>query len=88
MKRVAALLLLILFGGICAAPVWAAAPAQLGFDHLTTGFELTGSHRDVACESCHTGAVFKGTPRSCVACHATGTRVGAMGKTSSHILSS
>jgi hypothetical protein len=57
------------------------------FDHLTTGYELMGAHRLVACESCHVDAVFKGTPRDCVACHSPGSRVGASPKTSGHILS-
>ncbi len=34
------------------------------FDHLTTGYELTGAHRLQPCESCHVDAVFKGTPRA------------------------
>ncbi len=40
-----------------------AAPITLSFDHLSTGFELDGVHRDLPCESCHLNAVFKGTPR-------------------------
>src|SRR5512137_1305443 len=55
------------------------------FDHLTTGFELTGAHRLQACESCHVDAVFAGTPRVCAACHAQGSRVGATPKPSTHV---
>ena len=51
------------------------------FDHLTTGFELTGAHRLQPCESCHVDAVFKGTPRVCVTCHSPGSRIGATPKT-------
>ena len=40
------------------------------FDHNRLSFPLTGAHGTVACTSCHGGGVFKGTPTSCVACHA------------------
>ena len=65
-----------------------ASPAEqrTRFDHLTTGFELLGRHRDLPCEACHVNAVFKGTPRDCVACHGAGTAVRATAKPSSHIL--
>jgi len=36
-----------------------AAATRPTFDHLTTGFELTGQHRILACDSCHVDAVFK-----------------------------
>ena len=65
----------------------AAAPATAPFDHLSTGFELTGAHRDTRCESCHVDGVFKATPTVCSACHATGTRISATGKPATHILS-
>ena len=39
--------------------------AANGFDHLTTGYELRGAHRDLSCEYCHAKGVFKGTPRTC-----------------------
>ncbi|MFO1428204.1 MAG: cytochrome c3 family protein, partial [Steroidobacteraceae bacterium] len=58
------------------------------FDHLTTGFELTGGHRDLRCESCHVDAVFKGTPRECARCHERGARIGASARPASHVLSS
>src|SRR5882672_4448744 len=57
------------------------------FDHLTTGFELIGQHRDLPCESCHVNAIFKGTPKDCAACHGVGTAVRATAKPVSHILS-
>ncbi len=57
------------------------------FDHLTTGFELIGQHRDLACELCHVNAIFKGTPRDCASCHGVGTQVKATIKPKSHILS-
>ena len=68
-------------------------PASFGaqqrsqFDHLTTGFELTGRHRDLQCEECHADAVFKSTPRECSACHGIGTRIRATAKSANHILS-
>ncbi len=69
-------LLLLLAGGTASAQV-----TGRNFDHLTTGFELTGAHRLQACESCHVDAVFAGTPRVCAACHAQGSRIGATPKT-------
>ena len=57
------------------------------FDHLTTGFELIGQHRDLPCESCHANAMFQGTPRDCAACHGIGTAVRATAKPANHILS-
>src|SRR5579871_833488 len=57
------------------------------FDHLTTGFELLGQHRDLPCESCHVNAVFKGTPTNCEACHGIGTVVRATAKGANHIQS-
>jgi DnaJ-class molecular chaperone len=78
----AACLLLLAAGSAFAAPA-----SRTPFDHLTTGFELDGKHRETACESCHVNAVFKGTPRDCAACHAKGTRVNALPKPSGHILS-
>jgi hypothetical protein len=41
------------------------------FDHDTTGFKLTGKHTMTACAACHKNDVFKGTPQTCVGCHAT-----------------
>ena len=43
------------------------------FDHLKTGFALTGVHANERCESCHVNGVFKGTPRDCASCHAAGS---------------
>ncbi|HYL00672.1 MAG TPA: hypothetical protein VEU78_05715, partial [Steroidobacteraceae bacterium] len=80
--RVFATLLLLL------APISLAAAAETrNFDHLTTGFELLGQHRYVACEACHANAIFKGTPVQCYACHGVGTAVRASAKPANHILS-
>ena len=63
---------------LCAWPraaVRAGAVAQsgtTGFDHLTTGFLLTGLHQDVRCETCHIKGIFKVTPRDCATCHMQG----------------
>jgi hypothetical protein len=65
----------------------AAAPITVPFDHLPTGFELDGVHRDLPCESCHLNAVFKGTPRNCGVCHITGSTFNATPKTEAHIQS-
>ena len=69
----------------------AAVPAEArtsSFDHFTTGFDLVGQHKDVPCESCHVGGIFKGTPTDCFSCHAAGSRIGATSKPTNHILSS
>jgi len=38
------------------------------FDHALSGFPLTGAHRSLDCEQCHTSG-FSGTSSDCVACH-------------------
>src|SRR5882762_10328267 len=78
-RTMAALALAVLF----AAP--AAAVQRTQFDHLTTGYELQGAHRDLSCEYCHQKGVFKGTPRNCVGCHAMGSRVGSTPRPANHI---
>ena len=65
-----------------------AAPTSPVFDHLTTGYELTGQHRLEPCESCHVDAVFRGTPRNCDSCHTPGSRIGATTKPATHVMSS
>ena len=62
--------------------------ASVPFDHLTTGFALTGAHIGVSCESCHRDGVFRGTPRDCSLCHAgTGSRA-LTAKPANHVPSS
>jgi len=39
-------------------------------DHTKFAFPLEGKHANIACDSCHQNAVFKGTPSDCVSCHA------------------
>ncbi|MBA4382197.1 MAG: hypothetical protein C0406_06480 [Sideroxydans sp.] len=65
------------------------AAAQMGgrdFNHMTTGFILSGGHAVAACETCHIGGVFKGTPRTCDGCHAVGKRIIATPKSNTHIV--
>ncbi len=40
------------------------------FDHSLAAFPLTGAHATAACEDCHQGGVFQGTPQDCFSCHA------------------
>src|SRR4051794_8971995 len=62
------------------------AVQRTSFDHLTTGFELQGAHRDMSCEYCHVQGVFKGTPRTCEGCHTIGTRISATPKPPTHLV--
>ena len=55
------------------------------FDHLTTGFALTGEHARLDCGECHIGGVFEALPRECDNCH---DDVIAAGKHSTHIQTS
>jgi hypothetical protein len=48
----------------------AALTSLAHFDHDLTEFPLTGKHRTADCRSCHAENVFRGTPRTCVSCHA------------------
>jgi len=63
-----------------------AGSTGIDFNHMTTGFPLAGVHATAACETCHVGGVFKGTPRICDGCHALGKRVVATPKSNSHIV--
>ena len=40
-----------------------------GIDHSKTRFPLTGAHQQVACERCHVGGRYGGTPTDCYSCH-------------------
>jgi len=70
----------------------AAAAASLGhaqapgkFDHLRTGFPLTGAHQAARCDSCHVRGIFKGTPRQCASCHTAGRRIASVVMPANHI---
>jgi hypothetical protein len=80
-------ILLALLLAFTLVPASLAEQKRTQFDHLTTGFELTGQHRDLPCESCHAKAVFKGTPHDCSSCHGVGTAIRATAKPVNHILS-
>jgi hypothetical protein len=54
--------------------LWAQSNTK-NFDHVKTGFSLTGFHANARCESCHVAGVFKGTPRDCASCHVNGARL-------------
>ncbi len=56
-----------------------------GYDHFSTGFELTGAHENIECESCHVNGVFEGIPTKCVYCHRQDGYVAAIGKPLDHI---
>ena len=67
--------LLLLTLGVASTAATAASPGSAkDFDHLRTGFALSGTHNNIACESCHIGGLFKGTPRDCESCHTSGSR--------------
>lgn len=55
------------------------------FDHVKTGFNLTGAHTSVRCASCHINNVLKGTPRDCATCHMVGNPMGASTKPLTHM---
>ena len=56
-----------------------AAPAKrnVNFDHIKTGFPLSGAHATLPCETCHVQGIFKGTPKKCATCHTRGSRIQA-----------
>ena len=72
--RLALALRLLLVGLLCALLLPAQAAPAKEFDHLKTGFALSGAHQNQRCESCHIGGIFKGTPRDCESCHTNGAR--------------
>lgn len=80
--------LLFLFSPSIFSPAIAAEPAHKSsdFNHMKTGFPLTGVHASVACETCHVGGVFKGTDTACEGCHSPGRRVTAPFKPVNHML--
>ena len=61
-------------------------PTSRSFNHMATGFPLTGAHATADCATCHVGGVFKGTPKTCNGCHIIGSRVVARPKSSHHIV--
>jgi hypothetical protein len=86
-KLVFSLLILVGLSISLFAPVAFAQVAGLSsdFNHMRTGFPLTGLHKTVTCETCHVGGVFKGTPTDCAGCHSIGRRVVATFKPPTHM---
>jgi len=62
-----------------------AMTGSVDFEHIKTGFVLSGAHAQVRCETCHIKGMFKGTPRDCAGCHMQGSRMGAMAKPARHV---
>jgi len=58
------------------------------FDHWSTGFPLNGAHARTACEDCHRGGLFEGTPRDCAICHGGSGLFARSKKTANHVPSS
>jgi hypothetical protein len=46
------------------------------FDHLSTGFPLTGDHDLLECKQCHTAGFYEKLPTRCDACHNNATAQG------------
>ncbi len=81
-----AMLGLLLLLGLSALPFAVSAQSSASsFDHVSTGFPLTGAHEQVRCEGCHIKAIFKGTPRDCAGCHVQNNQRGALAKPANHI---
>lgn len=58
------------FGTNCASCHTTSGWLPATFDHSLSAFKMTGKHINVSCTSCHINGVYKGTPTSCYACHA------------------
>lgn len=89
-RRSAVFALVLTVVVLCAGALPAAHAAEgarpgRGFDHLQTGFPLTGAHTTVRCESCHARGVFKGTPTQCATCHLPGSGRATTVKPANHI---
>jgi hypothetical protein len=63
----------------------ALAQIRSAFDHVRTGFPLTGAHQVARCESCHMRGIFKGTPRQCAACHTAGSNLSTVTMPAKHL---
>ncbi len=68
------------------APQAFAVKMDKNFDHYNTNFPLDGAHQKKAkCDSCHKRGIFKGTPRTCVACHGTNSKIATTTMSSTHV---
>jgi len=77
-SAIAAIGVAVLLAAALAPAQGLAATGAKNFDHLSTGFPLTGQHQSARCEDCHVHGIFKGTPAQCAACHTPGTLVTAV----------
>ncbi len=57
-------------GKDCASCHEPAAWSTVRFDHDKTDFKLRDAHTKIACNTCHFGPRYKGTPKRCADCHA------------------
>ena len=76
------------FGHAQTAQSPAGPKLKASFNHLKTGFPLTGAHVTVTCEACHVDGIFKGTPKDCAGCHSIGVRASATPKPADHVQTS
>jgi len=79
------LLLLPLMATVHFAFAQAPESGAVKFDHIKTGFILTGAHTQVRCSNCHIQGVYRGTPRNCAGCHIAGGRAKVSAKPTIHI---
>jgi len=86
LARIAVIAGIVVSGWTVSSAAIAAPSSSSDFNHMTTGFPLTGVHTAVACVSCHVDGVFKGTPKTCDGCHAIGRRVVATPKPNNHVV--
>jgi hypothetical protein len=70
---------------LATVPPTQAATMASDFDHLATGFPLTGGHSRQECEACHLQGQFKGTPRQCERCHVQGSNRALTFKPNTHV---
>ena len=70
---------------VAATSASAVSGQPAGFDHSNTGFVLEGAHAPADCSACHLQGVFKGTPKQCISCHSSGSRMSGQYIPSDHI---
>ena len=59
----------LLMGNATTAHAETAVVDPYAFDHVVTGFPLTGYHTQIECEECHLGGTYEALPTVCSACH-------------------
>lgn len=55
------------------------------FDHVQSGFMLTGQHTILNCNDCHIRGIFRGTPNTCEGCHDRVSQIAASIKPITHV---